>query len=188
MIGAMTMIAMSSHYLVSEQTVILRKKEIASSLWYLLTFRSHIFFGLIAITAGPSQFITCLRTRYRILHKVIGYLYVTSVLISSTAGLIIAPFAMGGLVTSIGFSVLSISWFGFTINSLLAIRNGDINIHKKWAFISYALTFSSITQRTLLLIPLLTDIPFTPIYQLSAWLPWLINLALGNWLYNRYSR
>ena len=57
-------------------------------------------------------------------------------------------------------------------------------LHKRWPQhglymeLSYALTFAAITQRSLLLVPLLTDVPFMPIYQLSAWLPWLLNLGL----------
>ena len=92
---------------------------------------------------------------------------------------------MGGWITTIGFSALSIAWLYTTIKAISSIRKGDILNHKKWMFLSYGLTFSAIIQRTLLLIPLLTETPFMPIYQLSAWLPWMLNLTIAYYLYER---
>lgn len=181
-IGAVSMIAMSSHYLYSDDTGILRKKAVAKSLWYLITFRSHVFFGLIAICVGPLQFIERLRKSRKSLHKTLGYLYCSSVLLSSMAGLGIAQFAMGGWITSLGFSILAIFWFFTIIMLATAARSGDFKKHKKWSYFSYALTFAAISQRTLLLLPLLTSVPFMPIYQLSAWLPWLLNLGMAAYL------
>ncbi|MEM8965827.1 MAG: DUF2306 domain-containing protein [Bacteroidota bacterium] len=178
-VGAIAMIVMSSHYLYSNTSGILKRKEVASSLWYLLTFRAHVLFGLFAITAGPIQFIKRIRTRNTRLHRVLGYFYFVGVILSSLSGSIVAQFAMGGRITSIGFSILAILWFYATVKSITAIRNGNISDHEKWSYFSYALTFAAITQRSLLLIPLLTGVPFMPIYQLSAWLPWLLNLSIA---------
>ena len=179
LIGAITMVLMSLHYFQSASTGILKRKEVADSLWYLSFFRTHIFLGLVAIVIGPFQFIQKIRNTYKILHKTIGYIYSISVLFSGLTGLVIAQFAMGGWITTIGFSALSMAWIYTTIKAIISIRGGNILNHKKWMFLSYALTFSAITQRTLLLIPLLTQTPFLPIYQLSAWLPWLINLIIA---------
>lgn len=179
------MVVMSLHYFQSDSAGILKRKEVADHFWFLFSFRTHIFLGLVAIVIGPFQFLKKIRSTYKTLHRVIGYVYTVSILFSSLAGLIIAPFAMGGWVTTIGFSILSIAWLYITIKAVYFIRNGDLSNHEKWAFLSYALTFSSITQRTLLLIPLLTGIPFIPIYQLSAWLPWLLNLGIAYSLHKR---
>ena len=173
------MIGMSAHYMYLDNSGILKRKEAASSYWYLITFKTHVLFGLFAITLGPTQFIKSIRARNKSLHKVIGYLYVISVTFSSLSGIFIAQFAMGGWITSIGFSVLAILWFSTTMKSMVAVRIGDFDSHKKWSYLSYALTFAAITQRTLLLIPLLTTVSFMPIYQLSAWLPWLLNLGIA---------
>lgn len=179
------MLMMSFHYLQSDSTGILKRKEVANQLWYLFTFRTHVILGLITISVGPIQFLDKLRVKYTLLHKALGYVYTFSIIFSSLAGLIIAPFAMGGWVTSVGFAILSILWFSTTIIGIRYIILGKVTQHKKWMFFSYALTFAAITQRTLLLVPLLTEIPFKPIYQLSAWLPWLINLGIANCLYKR---
>ena len=46
-------------------------------------------------------------------------------------------------------------------------------------FISYGLTFTAIPQRTLLLLQLLMDLAFIPVYQTSAWPPWLLNTGVA---------
>jgi len=179
------MLIMSFHYLQVDSTGILKRKEVAYQLWYLFTFRIHIISGLIAISIGPFQFLEKLRMKYALLHKVMGYVYTLSVMLSGYAGLVIAQFAMGGWITSVGFTLLSILWLSTTIIAVRHIVLGAISKHKKWMFYSYALTFAAITQRTLLLVPLLTTIPFMPIYQLSAWLPWIFNLFMVNLLFKR---
>lgn len=183
LVGAGAMIAMSGHYLYSDTSGILKRKEAASSFWYLLTFRTHVLFGLAAITAGPFQFIKRIRISNTKLHRGMGYLYIVSIILSSLSGMVIAQFAMGGLISSVGFSILASIWFYTTVQSIRAIQNRNFRDHEKWSYFSYALTFAAITQRTLLLIPLLTSVPFMPIYQLSAWLPWLLNLMIANSLF-----
>ena len=176
---------MSLHYFQSDSAGILKRKEIADSFWYILTFRTHIFLGLVAISIGPFQFLKKLRFNYKTVHKVIGYIYTISVLLSGMSGIIIAQFAMGGWITTVGFSLLSLIWIYTIVKAITYIRDGKVLEHKKWIFLSYGLTFAAITQRTLLLIPLWTEIPFIPIYQLSAWLPSLINLSIAYFLFRR---
>ncbi|WP_051554598.1 DUF2306 domain-containing protein [Maribacter antarcticus] len=184
-IGAISMVIMSLHYFQSDSAGILKRKEIAQTFWYLLTFRTHIFLGIVAISIGPFQFIKKIRCNYKTTHRIIGYIYTISVFLSALSGLIIAQFAMGGWITTVGFSILSLMWIYTIVKAITSIRVGDVLKHKKWMFLSYGLTFAAITQRTLLLIPLLTEVPFIPIYQLSAWLPSLINLGIAYFLFKR---
>lgn len=179
------MIAMSTHYLWQANTGILRSNPATEYWWYVFVFRMHIGLGLIAISTGPFQLIKGLRKRKPRLHKSVGYVYLLSVALSSFAGISVAPFSLGGLSTHIGFSVLGILWFSSTFLSLYFILRGDIQAHQRWTYFSFALTFAAITQRTLLLVPLLTACPFMPIYQLSAWLPWMLNLGIAGWVFHR---
>lgn len=173
------MLVMSAHYLYQSKSGILQGKEVSDSLWYLTLFRSHIFFGLIAIFLGPIQFFLLNKSGYKTSHQRRGILYVSSIFISGISGLAIAPYAMGGLVTAIGFTILSGIWILVTFAGTIAIINGNVSLHHSLMIISYALTFAAITQRTLLLIPLLSNVPFMPIYKLSAWLPWIFNLIVA---------
>ena len=178
--GAVSMIVMSFHYFLEETTGILKGKEAASQLWYQVVFRVHVMFGLIAILTGPFQFIHRFRERSVFAHRRLGYVYVGSVLLSSMAGLAIARFTMGGWIPALGFTVLSILWAYITIRAVYSVIRGNLHYHQAFMIYSYSLTFAAITQRTMLLIPLLTSVPFFPVYRMSAWLPWIINLGIAH--------
>ena len=185
-VGAISMIAMAAHYLQADDTGILRRKEIASSTAYFWLFRTHVLSGLIAISIGPLQFIERIRRDHVKLHRTAGFVYFVNVLLSSLSALAVAPFAMGGVVSAVGFSLLGLVWFSITVKAWLSIFRRQIDQHMQLSLLSYSLTFAAITQRTLLLVPLLTGVPFLPIYQLSAWLPWMLNLVIGGWVWRRY--
>lgn len=172
------MLIMSLHFFGGEDSGILRNKVVKDAAWYRLSFFTHISFGLIAILTGPFQFMSKLLEKWPKLHKRIGYVYCLAVVAASTTGLVIAQFAMGGTVTKIGFSILSILWFGSQVVALGKIFSKDVAAHKKWMTINFALTFSSITQRTILLFAFIPYFSFMPIYQLSSWLSWIFNLTL----------
>lgn len=187
-IGAISMIAMSNQYLVADNFRVLQGKEITSSTWYLFTFRTHITLGILAMLLGIFQLSQQIRAKAIKVHRVIGYAYVTAIYLSGIAGLAIAQFAMGGLVSRVGFSILALLWLSTTYQTMRYAIKKNVKQHQKWAYRSYALTFSAITQRMFLLIPLLTDIGFMPIYRLSAWLPWIINLSIAQWLWVKKNR
>ncbi|NOX52686.1 MAG: DUF2306 domain-containing protein [Gammaproteobacteria bacterium] len=183
--GALSMLVMSLHYFQFEISGLLQGKPVAEQSWYRLVFKTHVLLGIVAITVGPFQFIQHIRLRFRPVHKALGYIYFASVVVSSISGLLVAQFAMGGWVTALGFSVLSVAWLFVTVAAVVAARAGALQKHKKWMYISYGLTFAAIPQRTLLLVPLLTDAPFMLIYQFSSWLPWMLNFLIAYLLYHR---
>lgn len=184
-LGAITMLIMSMHFFQNEISGILKHKDISSEIIFRVCFKSHILFGIIAIFSGPTQFLKRFRAKKLSFHKKLGYIYIFSVMISSVMGLLVAQYAMGGIVSSIGFSLLAVFWFNSALIALNEIRQKDIRMHKKWMFISYGLTFSAITQRAMLLIPLLIDLEFIFIYKLSAWLPWIFNTLIALYLFNK---
>jgi len=183
--GAITMLIMSMHYFQHYLTGVLKNKTVSNDLWYHVALRIHIALGMIAMFTGPFQFIEKFRTRSIKWHKRLGYLYVTSVFLSSIFGLIVAQFAMGGLISTLGFSILSILWFSSTFLAIKSIIKKDVINHKKWMIRSFALTFSSIPQRLMLLLAYTSYIEFMDVYRLSAWLSWIINLLLAQWIISR---
>ncbi|MBT8220646.1 MAG: DUF2306 domain-containing protein [Bacteroidia bacterium] len=184
-LGAIVILILSIHYFQYDDTGIMSDKDIASESWYRICLRMHIGFGMIAIFLGPVQFIQSFRNKYLKTHRQLGYVYFGSVVVSSMAGLISAQYAMGGWISALGFSILAILWFVSTTMAFMAIANKEIEKHQKRMYISYGLTFTAITQRTMLLIPMFVNIEFISIYQLSAWLPWIINIAVALYFYNR---
>lgn len=184
-LGAISMLVMSMHFFQNEISGILKYKDVSSNAWYRLFFKAHIFLGLIAIITGPFQFLTNQNSARLAIHKKLGYVYILSVLISSVMALIVAPYAMGGWVSSVGFSVLAVFWMTTAILAIISIKKKQILAHQKWMYINYGLTFAAITQRTLLLAPLLVDVEFLNIYKLSAWLPWMLNTFIAVALFRK---
>ena len=177
------MLVMSAHYFLFEISGILQGKKIAYSLWYQVSFRAHIFFGIVAIAFGPWQFLKSMPLKSPKMHKSIGYIYTFSVSTSSVSGLIIAQFAYGGWISALGFSTMAIAWFVSLVLAIKAIQSGHITKHMQWMYINYGLTFTAITQRTWLLSAFVFNLPFLPIYQSSAWIPWLINVSVAYCLF-----
>lgn len=184
-IGAISMIVMSLHFFQNEISGILKYKEISSDALYRVIFKAHIFFGLIAITTGPSQFLSIRKGTLIRIHRGVGYIYIVSVFISAMMGFIVAQYAMGGMVSTIGFSVLAFFWMITAVLAMISIKKKQITEHKKWMYINYGLTFAAITQRTLLLVPLLIDVDFLAVYKLSAWLPWIFNTFIAVALFKK---
>jgi len=177
--GALTMLIMSLHYFQYYLTGVLKNKTVSQELWYHMLLRVHIIAGMIGMFIGPVQFLKGFRARYLNWHKRLGYAYVMSIVVSSITGLLVAQFAMGGFISSLGFSILAIVWFSTTIVAIRFAISKDIHLHQKWMIRSFALTFSSIPQRLMLLLAFTSYIDFVDIYRLSAWLSWMFNLTIA---------
>jgi uncharacterized membrane protein len=151
---------------------------LTSNLWNI-GFYTHISFGGLALLIGWTQFSSVIRNKHLSLHKQIGKLYIIAVIFSSIAGIYIAFFATGGLLSSMGFICLGFIWFSTTIIAYVNIRKGQIEKHQKMMIYSYAACFAAVTLRIWL--PLLTMIfrDFIIAYTIVAWLCWIPNLFVA---------
>jgi uncharacterized membrane protein (DUF2068 family) len=110
----------------------------------------------------------------------LGKIYVISVLLSGIAGLGIAYFATGGMITATGFAGLALFWLYTTIIAYVAIRKKEINNHQRWMIRSYALCFAAVSLRIYL--PLFIGgfgMEFLEAYKIIAWLCWVPNLLIA---------
>ena len=150
-----------------------------SSLWRIAFF-THIYFGGISLLVGWSQFSKRIRGKRLKLHRLLGKIYVVSVLISAIAGFYVALFANGGIVSQLGFSFLAIGWFYTTLKAYTTIKKKDIESHRKWMIRSYAFTLAAVTLRLWLpTLPGLLDIPFEEAYVIISWLCWVPNIIIA---------
>ncbi len=157
--------------------------DLISTFWYVPAFYTHIFLGGLALIVGFSQFFPNLRKKRLGFHRVLGKIYIIAVMLSGSAGLVISYFATGGFIPALGFALLAILWLFTTINAYTSIRNMDISAHQKWMIRSYALCFAAVTLRIYL--PLFTGpmgMSFIPAYSIIAWLCWVPNMAVAEWL------
>ncbi len=148
-------------------------------------FYAHIIAGGLALLIGWVQFNASIRRINPGFHKLIGKTYIIAVLISSTGAFYIGFFATGGPVASMGFILLAIFWFVTTIMAYYNIRNGQIEAHKKLMIYSYAACFAAVTLRIWFPLLMLLIGDYNTAYVMAAWLCWLPNLLVAQFISRR---
>lgn len=138
----------------------------------------HVVAGVIALLAGPVQFIRRVRERRPALHRVTGRIYVAACLVAGPSALVLALGTTAGPVAGAGFAIPALllpvfTWFGWRT----AVRRRFAE-HREWMLRSYALTATAITLRLMLPAAGFLGIAFLPAYQVIAWISWMTNLAL----------
>lgn len=103
--------------------------------------------------------------------------------------MIMAYYANGLLPSKTAFTILDCLWFWFTLKAVIAARKGDIDQHKRFMIRSFALTLSAITLRSwkFLLANTFHPDPLT-LYMIEAWIGFVPNLLLAEWLIWRAQR
>ena len=152
---------------------------LANTFWNI-GFYTHITLGGLALFIGWTQFISKIRIKTPKAHRLIGKLYVISVLLSSLAGIFIGFFATGGIVTALGFICLGIIWFYTTLMAYQKIKNNQVELHQKMMIYSYAACFAAVTLRIWLPLLTMTFGNFITAYTIVAWLCWVPNLIVAN--------
>lgn len=145
----------------------------------------HFLGGGIVLLAGASQFHKGWRTRYPHLHRWLGRVYVGGVLIGGIAGLYLAFYAAGGLAARFGFGLLAVLWLLSTSLAFWHILRRNIVVHQQWMIRSYAMTLGAVTLRIWLPLFLMMGIPFDQAYPAIAWLAWVPNLVIAEWVFLR---
>ena len=143
----------------------------------------HFLGGGIVLLAGASQFHAGLRKKYTKLHRWLGRVYVAGVLIGGIAGFTLAFYSVGGLAAQAGFLVLAVCWLLSTGLAFRYILRRDIVAHQRWMIRSYALTLGAVTLRIYLPLFLMQGIPFEQAYPAIAWLAWVPNLIIAEWVF-----
>jgi uncharacterized membrane protein len=145
----------------------------------------HIFAASVALIAGPFQFSTRLRRARPRLHRWMGRAYLgAGVLVGGLSGLYIAQFAFGGVIAQAGFAALALCWLYTGLRAYLAIRERAIEEHRKWMVRNFSLAFAAVTLRLYLPLSLLAGADFAVAYSIIAWLCWVPNLVVAEYLFN----
>ncbi len=142
----------------------------------------HFLGGGIVIIIGASQFSQKLRTQKPKIHRALGLTYITGVVVGGISGFYLALNSSGSLAGHYGFALLAICWVSATIIAFNCIRKRNISAHQRWMIRSYALTFAALTLRIYIPVFLITGAPFEEAYPLIAWLCWVPNLIISEWV------
>ncbi|MBV6881196.1 DUF2306 domain-containing protein [Epilithonimonas sp. FP105] len=162
--------------------LMIKQTEVTSRPEYLPIFYVHVYSSIFALMAGFIAVFFDKNLKY--LHRFSGRIYVfVTLLLSSLSGIYIGIFANGGSIAKVSFVVLGILWFYTTYRSYTEIRKRNIQQHQFWMWRSYALALSAITLRMwkVILVYLFHPNPMD-VYQIIAWLGWVPNLLLVEYL------
>lgn len=168
---------LTKHFLGSKQEMV------GNGIW-LGAFYLHLLFGSIATLVAIPLFFSKLIPFKATLHKHLGKLYIGAILfVSGPTGLYLSFFAEGGQFATIGFILMSMAWMIPTYVAFQRIIQGDLQGHYNWIIRSYSMTLSGITLR--LLTPIGSryfEFDYETNFILSAYVPWIIHLLLGELL------
>ncbi|MCL9807267.1 DUF2306 domain-containing protein [Flavobacterium amniphilum] len=158
----------------------IKQTEVTGIPFYLPVFYVHVLTSIFCLLAGFTQFNNSILNKRPDIHRLIGKLYVGTILLfAAPSGLFIGLFANGGLFSRISFIVLALLWFYFTLKAFTSIKQKDILSHQKFMYRSFALTCSAITLRLwkVIIVYVFQPSPMD-VYQIIAWLGWIPNILI----------
>ena len=153
-------------------------------------FFIHVYASMWVLFAGFTQFSSWLLKNKPRLHRALGYIYVADVLlITGPAGLIMGFYANGGLWSRVAFVLLAILWMFFTALALIRAKQKKFKAHRNYMIRSYALTLSALTLRAWkYAITNTMALPPMDVYRVVAWVGWVGNLAVAEWMIFRQKK
>jgi hypothetical protein len=153
---------------------------------HLAFLMTHIIASMLAILIGAFQFLPPLRKgRLLKVHRWLGRAYLLGILFGGLSGLYMAQFAHGGIISELGFGVLACIWLYTGFMAYKQVRNKDLEGHRQWMIRNYALTFAGVMLRIWVPISGAAGIEFTAAYTAIAWMCWVPNLMVAEWIIRR---
>lgn len=148
----------------------------------------HVFGAAVALILGPLQFWASLRGRRPGLHRWFGSTYLAlGVGVGGLSGLVLALNAFGGVWSRTGFGTLAVLWIATGAMALQRILRGDVQGHRRWMTRNFALTLAAVMLRIYLPASIVSGMSLDLAYPVVAWLCWLPNLVIAEWLLSRSS-
>ena len=120
--------------------------------WWLI---GHITGGIFALILGPFQFVAILREKFSRLCKLMEYIYLTGIIISSLCSMYLA-WNMGLKIHwtwAFSSQVLASVWIVTALMTYRAILKKKDQQHKEWMIRSYLVTLVFIAFRWIVFLP-----------------------------------
>ncbi len=163
--------------------LLIKQSEVTVRKEYLYFFYTHVYTSIFVLSSG---FLAILRKDFRLknFHKNAGKIYIFLILLfAAPSGIYMAIFANGGIYSKISFIILGCLWWFSTFKAYQLARQKKFKEHKQWMWRSFALTLSAITLRMwkVIIVYLFQPNPMD-VYQIIAWLGWIPNILLIEYL------
>ncbi len=163
--------------------LMIKQTEVQDRPEYLSFFFTHVYTSIFVLFFG---FLAILRKDFGIknFHRNIGKVYIFLILIlAAPSGIYMGFFANGGYLSKISFVILGSLWWFSTYKAYQSARQKRFKEHKQWMWRSFALTLSALTLRIwkVIIVYLFHPNPMD-VYQVIAWLGWIPNILLIEYL------
>lgn len=159
--------------------LIIKQMEVLERPEYLSFFYTHVYTSIFVLLSG---FVAILRKDFGIknFHRNAGKIYILLILIlAAPSGMYMGVFANGGLYAKVSFVLLGMLWWFSTFKAYQLARQKKFEAHKQWMWRSFAFTISAITLRMWKVIIVYAFHPDPmDVYQVIAWLGWIPNILL----------
>lgn len=186
---AWLMLKITLEYVPAQSNVsflMIKQTEVQTRPEYLYFFYTHVYTGMLVLVSG---FFAILRKNFSIahFHKINGKIYIFILLLfTAPSGIYMGIFANGGFTSKISFVILGLLWWYATYKAYRLIREKKYKQHKQWMWRSFALTISALTLRLwkVVIVYFFHPNPMD-VYQIVAWLGWVPNILLIEYLISK---
>lgn len=163
--------------------LMIKQTEVEHRPEYLYFFYIHVYTSIFVLLSG---FLAITRKDFRLknFHRNTGKVYIFLILLlAAPSGIYMGFFANGGLLSKISFVVLGFLWWFSTFKAYQLARQKKFKDHKQWMWRSFAFTLSAITLRMwkVIIVYLFHPNPMD-VYQIIAWLGWIPNIVIIEYL------
>nr|WP_315033457.1 DUF2306 domain-containing protein [uncultured Chryseobacterium sp.] len=137
----------------------------------------HVLGGIVVMVVGPFQFIPTIQTKYPRSHRMLGYIFLIGVLVSSLTLAFLITTSSSSLVIDVGLGIGGVVWLVTAVLAFIAIKNRKIEQHKEWMIRCYMVTLAFVLFR--LVIDILSSLKVTnepDIVSLASWISWTVPL------------
>jgi hypothetical protein len=138
-------------------------------------FPAHMISGALALLLAPIVVMTRRRAKF---HRPLGRLLGVFVVIGGLTALPIAILSHSTPWARAGFFVQGLVWLYLLGSAYIAIRNGDVRRHAHLMIAMVAVTTGAVWFRLITGTAIALQVPFEPVYAASAWIGWMLPLAL----------
>ena len=140
-----------------------------------IVFPAHMVSSALALLLAPVVIIVRQRPK---LHRPLGRLLGGFVVIGGLTALPVALMSHSTPWARAGFFVQGLVWLYLLGAAYAAIRARDIQRHARLMIAMVAVTTGAVWFRVMTGTAIALNLPFEPIYALSAWIGWMAPLAL----------
>ncbi|KQS90078.1 DUF2306 domain-containing protein [Chryseobacterium sp. Leaf394] len=163
--------------------LMIKQTEVEERPEYLWFFYTHVYASIFVLLSG---FLAIIRKDFGLknFHRNAGKIYIFLILfLAAPSGIYMGIFANGGFLAKSSFVILGCLWWFTTFRAYQLARKRKFREHKQWMWRSFALTISALTLRIwkVIIVYLFHPNPMD-VYEIIAWLGWVPNIILTEYL------